>query len=339
MVAAAQKRQVHGEITMTNPDARKVLITGAGGMLGTDLVTVLNPHFEVGGLEKRPVVHLCVPYDICDLTQPRKTRDAILSHRPHVVIHTAALTDVDYCEDHHDEAEELNVGATKNVVDVCNELDIPVIFFSTDYVFDGSKKEPYTETDVPCPINFYGQTKLDAERYILAHAQRAIIFRITWLYGVWGRSFPKAILRQAAELKTLSVVNDQVGRPTYTWDVAQSLLTVLRDKRECVEARSREIFNLGNEGTVHWADFARFILKSENLNGIKVKDIPTSQLKRPAPRPLNSVLSLDKAREVLGLQLRPWDEAVKEFLPRWKEVKEVEEQKAKAQAAEKENIA
>lgn len=324
---------------MTHPEDRKILITGAGGMLGTDLVTVLDPHFEVGGLEKRPVVHLTVPYDICDLTQARKTRDAILSHRPHVVIHTAAMTDVDYCEDHHDEAEEQNVGATKNVVDACNELDIPVIFFSTDYIFDGSKKGPYTETDTPCPVNFYGQTKLRAEQYILEKAHRAVIFRITWLYGIWGRSFPKAILRQAAEVKKVTVVNDQVGRPTYSWDVAQALLTVLRDKRECVEAPGRQIFNLGNEGTVHWADFARFILKTAGLDGIKVEDIPSTQLKRPAPRPLNSVLSLDKAREVLGLKLRPWKEAVTEFLPRWKEEKEAQEQKAKAQAAEKENIA
>ena len=308
-------------------------------MLGTDLSAVLNPYFEVGGLEKRPVEHLSVSYDICDLTQSRKTRDAILSRRPNVVIHAAALTDVDYCEDHHDEAEDHNVGATKNVVEACNELDIPVIFFSTDYVFDGSKKGAYQETDTPCPVNFYGQTKLQAETHILQHAKRAIIFRITWLYGIWGRSFPKAILRQAAEVKKMTVVNDQVGRPTYSWDVAQALLTLLRDKKDHVYALKREIYHLGNEGTVNWADFARFILKTANLESIKVEDIPSTQLKRPAPRPLNSVLALDKVREILGLKLRTWNDAVTEFLPRWKEEKEIQEQKAKAQAAEKENIA
>ncbi len=320
-------------------DDRKILITGAGGMLGTDLVTALDPHFEVSGLEKRPVAHLSVPYDICDLTQSRKTRDAILSCRPNIVIHTAALTDVDYCEDHHDEAEENNVGATINIVDACNELDVPVIFFSTDYIFDGSKKGPYSETDTPCPVNFYGQTKLRAEQYILEKAKRAVIFRITWLYGIWGRSFPKAILRQAAEVKKMTVVNDQVGRPTYSWDVAQAMLTVLRDKRDVMEAKGGEIFNLGNEGTVCWADFARFILKTADLGAVRVEDIPSTQLKRPAPRPLNSVLSLEKAQKVLGLKLRPWKEAVTEFLPRWKGEKEAQEQKAKAQAAEKENIA
>ncbi|MBU9889860.1 MAG: dTDP-4-dehydrorhamnose reductase [Candidatus Omnitrophica bacterium] len=324
---------------MTRQDDRKILITGAGGMLGTDLAAVLDPLFEVAGLEKRPVAHLSVPYDICDLTHARKTRDAILGHRPNVVIHAAALTDVDYCEEHHDEAEEHNVGATQNVADACGELGIPLIFFSTDYVFDGSKKAPYTETDTPCPVNFYGQTKLRAEQYILEKAARALIFRITWLYGIWGRSFPKAILRQAAEVKKMSVVNDQVGRPTYSWDVAQAMLTVLRDKRAQLETEGREIYNLGNDGTVSWADFARFILKAEDLGHIKVEDIPSTKLNRPAPRPLNSVLSLEKAQKVLGLKLRPWDEAVTEFLPRWKEVKEAQEQKAKAEAAEKENLA
>ncbi len=324
---------------MTRTDERKILITGAGGMLGTDLAAVLDPHFEVAGLERRPVAHLNVPYDICDLTHVRKTRDAVLSRRPNVVIHAAALTDVDYCEDHHDEAEENNVGATQNVADACNELGIPVIFFSTDYVFDGSKKDPYTEEDAPCPVNFYGQTKLRAERYLLEKAGRALIFRITWLYGVWGRSFPKAILRQAAEVKKMTVVDDQVGRPTYSWDIAQNLLTVLRDHRARVEAEGREIFNLGNEGTVSWADFARFILKAEGLEAIKVENIPSTKLKRPAPRPLNSVLALEKARKTFGLAPRSWQEAVSEFLPRWKEVRAAQEQKAKAEAAEKENLA
>lgn len=308
-------------------------------MLGTDLVTSLNPHFDVSGLEKRPVTHLSIPYQICDLTQARKTRDAVLGQQPDLVIHAAALTDVDYCEDHQDEAMANNFEATKNVVDVCNELDIPVIFFSTDYIFDGSKKGAYTETDAPHPANFYGQTKLLAEQYLLEQAHRALIFRITWLFGIWGRSFPKAILRQAGEVKSLSVVNDQIGRPTYTWDVAQAILKLLRDKKDHVWAKSREVFHLGNEGTTSWADLARFILKASKISDVKVEDISSGQLKRAARRPLNSVLSLEKSREVLGLELRPWEDAVLEFLPRWKEAKEMQEQKAKAQAAEKENAA
>lgn len=125
---------------MNQPLSMKILITGAGGMLGTDLGNVLSTDFEIVGLERRPVTHLTVPYDICDLTQARKTRDAILSHKPEVIFHTAAMTDVDYCEEHHDEALENNVAATKHVVEAANEIDAPVIFYSTDYVFDGGKK-------------------------------------------------------------------------------------------------------------------------------------------------------------------------------------------------------
>ena len=317
----------------------KVLITGAGGMLGTDLGNVLLKDFEVVGLERRPVTHLTVPYDICDLTQARKTRDAITSHKPDVIIHTAAMTDVDYCEEHHDEALESNVAATENVVNAANEIDAPVIFYSTDYVFDGSKKGEYEETDTPNPLSFYGKTKRMSEEFILRDAKRATIFRITWLFGVWGRCFPKAILRQAAEVKTMNVVNDQTGRPTWSRDVALAMHSLLLNKKDLVFSPKREIFHLGNSGSVHWADYARFLLKSSDLGSVEVKDISSDQLKRPAPRPTNSVLSLKKAESVLGLSLRSWEQATLEFLPKLKEELAAIEAKAKAQAADKENEA
>lgn len=317
----------------------KILVTGIGGMLGTDLAQVLSPECEVAGLERRPVTHLTVPYDICDLTQARKTRDAVLSHRPEVIIHAAAMTDVDYCEDHHDEALANNVAATENVVEVANEIDAPVIFYSTDYVFDGKKKGEYDETDVPDPLSFYGKTKRMGEEHILRAAKRAVIFRITWLYGVWGRCFPKAILRQAVEVTKMNVVDDQIGRPTWSWDVAQAMKHVFFKKKDVLMKPGAEIFHLGNAGKVSWADYARFILKNSGAEKVKVKDISSSELKRPAPRPANSVLSLKKAEKVLGLKLRSWEEATLEFLPRLKEEQARHEAKVKAQAAEKENTA
>ncbi|MDD5226910.1 MAG: dTDP-4-dehydrorhamnose reductase [Candidatus Omnitrophica bacterium] len=315
----------------------KILITGAGGMLGTDLGNALSPEFEIIGLERRPVTHLTVPYDICDLTQARKTREAILSHKPDVVIHTAAMTDVDYCEEHHDEALENNVAATEHVVEAANEIDAPVIFYSTDYVFDGKKKGEYLETDTPDPLSFYGKTKRMGEEAVLRAAKRAMIFRITWLFGIWGRCFPKAILRQAAEVKKMNVVDDQIGRPTWSWDIALAMKQLLLHNKTVVEKPGTEIFHLGNSGTVHWADYARFILKNSGLGTVKIKDIPSAHLKRPAPRPANSVLSLEKSAKILGLKLRPWEEATLEFLPKLKEELAAIEAKAKAQAAEKEN--
>ncbi|MFH1799430.1 MAG: dTDP-4-dehydrorhamnose reductase [Candidatus Omnitrophota bacterium] len=320
---------------MTKP--MKILITGAGGMLGTDLGNVLSPEFEIVGLERRPVTHLTVPYDICDLTQARKTRDAILSHKPEMIIHTAAMTDVDYCEEHHDEALEHNVAATEHVIDAANEIDAPVIFFSTDYVFDGKKKGEYEETDIPNPLSFYGKTKRMGEEHILRVSKRAFIFRITWLFGVWGRCFPKSILRQAAEVTQMNVVNDQTGRPTWSWDVALAMKQLLCSKKDVLLKPGTEIFHLGNTGTAHWADYARFILKGAGLGAVKIKNIPSERLKRPAPRPENSVLALERSRKVLGLKLRSWEEATLEFLPKLKEELAAIEAKAKAQAAEKEN--
>ena len=315
----------------------KILITGAGGMLGTDLGNALSPEFEIIGLERRPVTHLTVPYDICDLTQARKTRDAILSHKPEVVIHTAAMTDVDYCEEHQAEALENNVAATEHVVEAANEIDVPVIFYSTDYVFDGTKKGAYEETDVTNPLSFYGKTKRMGEELILRAAKRALIFRITWLFGVWGRCFPKSILRQAAEVKKMNVVDDQIGRPTWSWDVAMAMRQLLIQNTAAVLKPGTEIFHLGSAGTVHWADYARFILKNSGLGDVKIKDIPSAHLKRPAPRPANSVLSLERSEKVLGLKLRSWEEATLEFLPKLKTELALLEAKTKAQAAEREN--
>jgi len=317
----------------------KILITGAGGMLGTDLGNVLSQEFEIVGLDRRPVTHLTVPYDICDLTQARMTRDAILSHKPEVIIHTAAMTDVDYCEEHHDEALAGNVAATEHVVDAANEIDASIIFYSTDYVFDGNKKGEYLETDTPNPLSFYGKTKRMGEEYILRVSKRALIFRITWLFGIWGRCFPKAILRQAAEATKMNVVDDQIGRPTWSWDVAQAMRQLLLNKKDVLLKSGANIFHLGNAGTVHWADYARFLLKGAGLGAVKIMDIPSAHLKRPAPRPTNSVLSLEKSEKILGLKLRSWEEATLEFLPKLKQELALLEAKAKAQAAEKENTA
>lgn len=317
----------------------KILITGAGGMLGTDLGNVLRSEFEIVGLDRRPVTHRTVPYDICDLTQARKTRDAILSHRPDVIFHTAAMTDVDYCEQHHDEALENNVGATENVVEAANEINAAVVFCSTDYVFDGKKNGRYTETDIPNPLSFYGKTKRMGEEHILRVSKRALIFRITWLFGIWGRCFPKAILRQAAELSQMNVVDDQIGRPTWSWDVSQAMRQLLLHKMDALLKPGVEIFHLGNSDTVHWADFARFILKGAGFADVKVKGIPSAHLKRPAPRPKNSVLSLEKAKKVLGLKLRSWEKATLEFLPKLKEELATIDAIVKAQAVEKENSA
>jgi dTDP-4-dehydrorhamnose reductase len=137
----------------------------------------------------------------------------------------------------------------------------------------------------------------------------------------------------------MDVVNDQIGRPTWSRDVAQAMLQLLQTRKEMIFRPGADIFHLGNAGTVHWADYARFILKNSGLGNVKIKDIPSARLDRPAPRPANSVLALGKAENGLGLKLRSWEEATLEFLPKLKEEMAALEAKAKAQAAEKENTA
>jgi dTDP-4-dehydrorhamnose reductase len=306
-------------------------------MLGTDLGNVLKHDFEIVGLERRPVTHLTVPYDICDLTQARKTRDAILGHKPDVIVHAAAMTDVDYCEGHQDEALENNVTATEHVVNAANEIDVPVIFFSTDYVFDGKKKEAYTEADTTNPVSYYGKTKRMAEMSIVRTAKRATILRISWLFGVWGRCFPKAILRQASEISTLNVVDDQMGCPTWTRDIAETLYKTIFHTWGRLLKPGVEIFHLGNAGSVHWADYARFILNGSGINGVSVQNISSSDLKRPAPRPANSVLSFEKFKKVFGIEMRSWEEATLEFLPILKSEMAAQEARTVAKDVEKEN--
>ena len=298
-------------------DMKKILITGAGGMLGADLVSALSSDFDVVGLDKKPAPHLACPLEICDLVQERKAHEAIVSQKPDLVFHCAALTDVDYCEEHHEEALAQNVEATQNVVRSCKELDIPVIFFSTDYVFDGSKKGKYTEEDETAPASFYGKTKRSCEEFILKESKKAWIFRISWLFGVYGRSFPKAILRQAAEVKKLSVVADQVGHPTYSKDVAAAMRDLLKSKTAVIFEPGNRLFHLVNSGVVSWADLARFILKESEFSNVRVENITSAQLKRPAPRPANSDLSTEKLKKELKIQLRSWKDAVKEFLEDW----------------------
>ena len=189
-----------------------------------------------------------------------------------------------------------------------------LIFFSTDYVFSGKKKEPYLESDLIEPINYYGQTKAWAEKSIQERSKRFIIFRITWLYGKRGQHFPAAILRQAREKKELSIVNDQWGRPTWTRDVAEAILKLLTSRKKLLDQYNKEIFHIGNSGTINWSGFARQILDQSGFANVKIKEIPAEEFKRPAARPKNSVLNLDRARQLLEIEMRSWQDAVNEFL-------------------------
>jgi len=292
----------------------KILITGSAGMLGTDLVEVLRPQFELVGIDRRDVPEAKIPMHGIDLVNAEATRACLLKERPALIFHTAAKTHVDSCESERQDALNLNVEVTRNLVRAGNEVGARLIFFSTDYVFDGTKKGEYTEDDATCPLNFYGETKCLAEKAIQTEARKFNIFRVSWLYGLHGRSFPRTILQKAKGVGLLKVVSDQIGRPTFTRDVAQAFLEMLTRQSSAFERAEHQIFNLANDGTCSWAEMASAVLKYAGFDQVKVECVDSTQYPLPAARPKNSVLSTAKIQQHLGIRLRPWQEAARDFV-------------------------
>ncbi len=291
----------------------KILITGAGGMLGSDIAAALSPDFDAAGITHHEAPHLSIASAVADLANPKEAGKAIQSFKPSLIIHTAAMTDVDGCERDRQGALKNNFEATKHVVNAALACGAGLVFYTTDYIFDGHKKGEYTETDVPHPLNTYGESKYLAETYIRSKMRRFLIFRVGWLYGLQGRSFPKTILEKTENVRVLDVVNDQIGRPTHTWDLA-SVLRELLSREEGLEKYYGETFNLANYGVTSWYDFARFIVQTAGREDVNVRPVSTVAGMRPALRPLNSVLSLDKAERILRIKLRSWQDASSEFI-------------------------
>jgi len=283
-------------------------------MLGTDLVIALAPHFSVVGTGRRKMSDLPVPYVSLDLLDKKATRDFFEKERPALIFHTAAMTNVDGCERDRGAAVQGNEQMTRNVAEAAKAIDAFLVFFSTDYVFDGKKKGGYLEEDPTAPLNVYGETKRKAEEAIQDSGSRFAIFRTSWLYGLHGGSFPRTILEKGASVASLKVVCDQVGRPTYTQDIAQAFQKALLEDEKVLEKAAGQICNLANDGTASWADFAQEILRLAHFEGVDVEFVDSAQVKRDAVRPLNSVLSLDKTERVLGIHLRPWQAAIRDFV-------------------------
>lgn len=277
----------------------RVLVTGAQGMLGLDLTEALSGRYEACGRD----------IDDFDITREKETMDAMTEIRPDIVIHAAAYTDVDGCESHIDVAHVVNGGGTKNVAAACRELGSKMVYISTDYVFDGTKSGAYSEEDPTCPINTYGRSKLEGERWVHTLVGQFAIVRTAWLYGMGGKNFVKTILMLAREEGALSVVSDQVGSPTYSVDLSQAIRVLL-------EKGCRGIYHITNGGTCSWCEYAREILALSGLNDVPVHPISSDQLDRAAKRPHNSVLGRRKFERETGHRMRSWREALRDYLKR-----------------------
>ncbi|MFH0797036.1 MAG: dTDP-4-dehydrorhamnose reductase [Candidatus Omnitrophota bacterium] len=274
----------------------KVLVTGCGGMLGTDLMAALARDFEPVGLDLPEL----------DITNKDRIIKTITGLKPGLVIHTAAFTDVDGCEKEPEKAYQVNALGTANVVIACQKLKSPLVYISTDYVFDGKKGKPYLESDPPNPIQVYGRSKLDGEFYTRNLLDRFFIIRTAGLYGKYGKSFPAAILNQINAGKSLRVVQDQIVSPTFTQDLAQGIIKVIRNN-------GYGVYHITNEGALSWYGFACAIVKAVKGKA-KVRAVTSQEMKRTASRPAYSVLENSALKSVVGYQMPEWSDALKRYL-------------------------
>lgn len=277
----------------------KILVTGRHGMLGSDVVKVFSGEHEVIGTGREDF----------DITDSKASLEYIKGIKPQLVINCAAYTDVDGCEKNIDTAFKVNALGARNIAAACNEIDAAMVQISTDYVYDGEKATPYYEYDNTNPLGIYGKSKLEGENFVKAVCKKHYIVRTSWLFGENGKNFVKTMLTLAKDRKEFTVVNDQVGSPTYTEDLAKALL-------ELVSKPAYGTYHITNSNFCSWYDFAKFIFETASIKDVEVKPITTEELGRPAPRPKNSVLE----KFYLSLNgyspLRSYKEAVKEYIER-----------------------
>ena len=274
----------------------KVLVTGANGQLGYDVVKELQKqNIECCGATRKD-------FDILNF---EATEKFITNYMPDVVIHCAAYTAVDKAEDEQNVCFYVNAFATENIAQICKKIDAKMIYISTDYVFDGTKGGFYEVDDKPNPVNVYGRTKLLGEQAVQKILNKYFIVRISWVFGEHGNNFVKTMLLLGKERKELNIVADQYGSPTYTADLVPLLI-------EMIKTDKYGIYHATNEGVCSWADFAEEIFKLAGMN-VKVNHIAASEYPTKAKRPLNSRLSKEKLDKYF-YKLPFWKTALEKFI-------------------------
>ncbi|MBI5680676.1 MAG: dTDP-4-dehydrorhamnose reductase [Methanobacterium sp.] len=274
----------------------KILIIGSEGMLGHDLVDVLSIENEIS----------TTSIDTLDITDIDKTIETVKDKNPDVVVHAAAFTDVDGSESNPNLAYKVNALGTRNVAVACREAGSALVYISTDYVFDGNKGNSYYEYDQTNPLSVYGKTKHLGETYVRDILNKFYIIRTSWLYGLHGPNFVTTMLNLAETMKTISVVNDQIGSPTYTGDLAKAIA-------ELIKKPVYGIYHITNSEHCSWYDYALEIFDIAGIE-IEVKPVSTAEFPRPAPRPQYSVLE-NYNWKMEGLpEIRSYKNALREYM-------------------------
>lgn len=282
---------------MMNSPADKILVTGAKGQLGAEMMALL---------QRKGIVAVGYGRDGLDITDAEQVMDVMLRERPTHVIHAGAYTKVDDAEGDRDTAYLVNAYGTRNVAVAAAQAGARLVYISTDYIFDGRAAHPYNEFEPVRPINRYGRSKWEGEQFVRQHHSRAFIVRTSWVFGAYGENFVKTILRKAQTEAELQVVHDQVGCPTYTLDLSEAIIRLLATDKYGT-------YHITNSGTCSWHSFAAAIVAEAGLS-TKVRPVGTSQFPRPARRPGYSVLE-PMALRLNGFPLlRHWTEALQHFV-------------------------
>lgn len=267
----------------------KTLVTGANGMLGQDLCPILE---DAGMFVIETDVHNL------DILDGERVFQVLKEIHPDLVIHCAAYTNVDKAEEDLQGAEAINVTGTENVAEACGKLGITMVYISTDYVFDGTKKESYTTDDKPNPLNNYGQTKYEGEEAVRSLCEKYYVARTSWLYGHHGKNFVETMLKLAEDGKEIKVVDDQIGCPTWTCELANGILKLL--------SKPYGTYHVCGSGKTSWYGFAKEIFEQAGVDA-KLSPCTTDEFPRPAKRPAHSVMDNQKI-------CRNWQAALHDYL-------------------------
>jgi dTDP-4-dehydrorhamnose reductase len=274
-----------------------ILVTGSGGQLGQELIRLQRNGVRIIGMDRNEL----------DITNAEQCMAIVTQVKPDVVIHAAAYTAVDRAESDREAAWLVNVEGTRNVALAAEAVGAKLCYVSTDYVFDGKGSEPYSEYDPTAPQTVYGHTKLEGERAAAENSSRLFIVRTSWVYGRYGDNFVRTMLRLAKEKQELAVVDDQVGAPTYTYDLATFLVKLVLSEKVGV-------YHASNSGICTWFEFAQAIFEGADVKGITLKPCATDDFPRPASRPSYSVLGNTALVDAGFEPLRDWHAALSEFL-------------------------
>lgn len=273
-----------------------VLVTGASGQLGQALQAIAPNYPQIS-------FHFAGSAQ-ADITNRQQIISLFENIKPQYCVNAAAYTAVDKAESEQQRARDVNVLGVRNLAEACSTTGSTLIHISTDFVFDGQKKTPYTEEDATNPQGAYGQTKLEGEQALTALLPEHYIIRTSWLYSAYGNNFMKTMLRLGSERPSIGVVNDQTGTPTYAPDLAKAVISIIQSG-----AKAYGIYHYSNEGQATWYEFAKAIFEANGI-AIELNPIPTSAYPTPAQRPAYSVLDKTKIKRTFGLAIPHWHQSL-----------------------------